>query len=294
MMAASALPGRVRIRDVGPRDGLQGEAPVAVGERVALIEALVAAGVTDVEAVAFVSPRRVPAMAGAADVMAAVRRRAGVRYWALVPNVRGAQMALDAAVDGLTVTASASEEYSLKNVGLSVKESVAECERVAVVAGGRVPVDAVISFAFGSPFEADIGPASVAALARQLREGGATGITLADTTGVATPRRIDAVLDATGAAVGLHLHDTRRRALVNAYAGLLRGVTELDCAVGGLGGSPFAPGAGGNLATEDLVQLLDDLGIETGVDLDGLLEVSRMMAALVGHPVASPLSTMGR
>jgi hydroxymethylglutaryl-CoA lyase len=294
---------RVQLREVGPRDGLQSEAPVSVPARVALIEALAVTGVTDIEAVAFVSRRAVPAMADAAEVISAVRRRPGVRYWALVPNVRGAEMALDAAVDGLSVTVSASEGYSRKNVGMSVEESVAEAGRIAARAGGRVGVDGVISCAFGSPFEGDIDPGAVADLARRLVDGGATAITLADTTGVATPPRIDAVLTAMGGRTsggpdgdnppGLHLHDTRGTALVNAYAALERGVTRFDCAVGGLGGSPFAPGAGGNLATEDLVYLLDELGVDTGVDLAPLLVVSGGLAALVGHPVPSRMAQAG-
>jgi len=283
----------VRIREVGPRDGLQGEAPLGVGERVALIEALAAAGLDDIEAVAFVSPRLVPAMDGAASVMAGLHRQAGVRYWALVPNLRGASMALEAAADGLSVTVSASEAYSGKNVGRTVEESVVEAERIAGMTDGRVPVDAVISCAFGSPFEGDISPAVVGALVRRLRDGGATEVTLADTTGMATPPRLGSVLDETGPDVGLHLHDSRGTALVNAYAAVHAGVTRFDCAVGGLGGSPFAPGAGGNLATEDFVYLLDDMGVATGVDLSALLEVSAMMAALVGHSVSSRVAQAG-
>jgi hydroxymethylglutaryl-CoA lyase len=280
---------RVEIREVGPRDGLQVERPVAVADRVALIEALAATGVSDIEAVAFVSSRAVPAMSGASSVLAALPRRPGVHYWALVPNLRGAELALAAGVDGLSVTASASEQYSGKNVRMSVDESVASLAAVAAVADGRVPVDAVISCAFGSPFadEADISPSAVAALGRRLLDAGATSLTLGDTTGMASPRRIDSVLNETGTDVGLHLHDTRGTALVNAYAALLRGVVRFDCSVGGLGGSPFAPSAGGNLATEDLVHLLDDLGVASGVDLSLVLAASQLIAALVGHPVPS-------
>jgi hydroxymethylglutaryl-CoA lyase len=283
----------VHIREVGPRDGLQGEAPVPPGERAALIDSLAATGVADIEAVAFVSPQVVPAMAGAAEVLAAVRRRAGVRYWALVPNRRGAELALAAGVDGLTITVSASEAYSEKNVAMSVEESAAEAGRIATLAGGRVAVDAVISCAFGSPFEGDIAPSEVGRLARRLLDGGATTITLADTTGMATPRLIEAMVIDPGTAVGLHLHNTRGTALLNAYAAIQLGFSQFDCAIGGLGGSPWAPGAGGNLATEDLVHLLDDLGVETGVDLAALLAVSRQVAALVGHPVPSPLVAVG-
>ncbi|MDQ1428512.1 MAG: hydroxymethylglutaryl-CoA lyase [Acidimicrobiaceae bacterium] len=283
----SPWPQHVEIREVGPRDGLQAERPIPVGDRAALIDALAATGASDIEAVAFVSPRLVPAMAGATDVLAQISRRPGVRYWALVPNARGAEAALAAGVDGLSVTASASETYSEKNVGMSVAESVAELGRIAGLVEGRLPVDAVVSCAFGSPFEGDIAPGAVAALGRQLLAAGATALTFADTTGMASPRRIAALLRETGTTVGLHLHDTRGTALVNAFAALQEGVGRFDCSVGGLGGSPFAPGAGGNLATEDLVHLLDDLGVSTGIDLTALLAASQLVASLVGHAVPS-------
>jgi hydroxymethylglutaryl-CoA lyase len=204
-------PDRVAIREVGPRDGLQIEAPVPVPGRVALIEALVAAGVVDIEVAAFVSPRAVPAMAGAADVLSLVERRPGVTRWALVPNLRGARQALAAGVDGLSVTVSASEAYSQRNVGMSVGESVSMAGQIADEARGRIPVDAVISCALGSPFGEELTPGAVAELGGHLIDGGATTVTFADTTGMATPRRIDALLDQTGVAVGLHLHDTRAR-----------------------------------------------------------------------------------
>lgn len=276
---------------------MQIEAPLPVAVRIRVIEALAATGVADIEAVAFVSPRAVPAMAGAAEVLAGLRRLDGVRYWALVPNLRGAEMALAALVDGLSVSVSASEVYSGRNVGMTVAESVAQAgliARAAGAAGDGVPVDAVISCAFGSPYEGEIDPATVAILVRRLRDGGVTAITLADTTGMATPGRIDALLDQTGADVGLHLHDTRGTALLNAFAALSRGVTRFDTSLGGLGGSPFASAggragaaAGGNLATEDLVYLLDDLGISTGVDLARLLAAGDVLAAAVDHRLPS-------
>lgn len=291
-----SLPARAQVREVGPRDGLQVEAPLGVGERVALIEALVDCGVADIEAVAFVSPRVVPSMAGASDVLASLRRVPGVRYWALVPNVRGAEMALDAGADGLSVTTSASEVYSLKNVGRSVEESVLAVGQVAALAGGRVPVDAVISCAFGSPYEGDVSPADVAALGVRLRQDGVSSVTFADTTGMATPGRIDALLAHSGNEVGLHLHDTRGTALVNAYAALVHGVVRFDTSVGGLGGSPVAGRAGvnGNLATEDLVYLLDDLGVATGIDLGLLLAASGRLSSMVGHAVPSRVAAAGR
>lgn len=286
------LPSSVVIRDVGPRDGLQPETPIPVGERVRLIEALVGAGLRQIEAVAFVSPKAVPAMAGAAEVLAAVPRRADVAYAALVPNVRGAGLALEADVDELTVTISLSEVYNQRNVRMSVEQSVAAIREICDLAGAT-PVDAVLSCAFGSPYEGDIAPDAVAALAERLRHAGCAAITCADTTGMATPRRIAEVVEAVGSDVGLHLHETRGTALVCAYAALQLGVTRFDTSVGGLGGSPFAPGAAGNLATEGLVALLDDLGVASGIDVDRLVDAASVASELIGRPVPSPVATAG-
>ncbi len=290
------LPTHATIRDVGPRDGLQPEEPVAVADRIALVEALVVAGVTRVEVAAFVSPRAVPAMAGAAEVVAGIDRRPDVTYAALVPNARGAEMALDAGVDQLTVTVSASEVYNQRNVRMSTDESVAAVADICALADeARVAVDAVVSCAFGSPYEGEIDPAEVAALADRLADAGTAARTYADTTGMATPRRVEELLDSLGSVqeVGLHLHDTRGTALVNAYAALALGVTRFDTAVGGLGGSPFAHGAGGNLATEELVALLDDLGVHTGIDVDTLAATALMVEGLVGRPVPSGVAHAG-
>lgn len=289
----------VRIREVGPRDGLQVEAPVPVEDRVRLVDALVGAGLRHVEAAAFVSPRAVPAMAGAAEVMAALEARAhpGVRYAVLVPNAEGARRATFC--HEVTFTLSASPGYNERNVRMSIDRSVEELSTaVALLAERSVPVDAVVSCAFGSPFEGDIDPAAVDALGRRLLDAGVASLTYADTTGMATPRRVADLLAVTGPDVGLHLHDTRGTALVNAYAAYQLGVRRFDTAVGGLGGSPAAPsagggGAGGNLATEDLVHLLEDLGVATGVDLDRLLAASALAASLVGHAVPSRVAAAG-
>ena len=292
-------PDRVVIRDVGPRDGLQPEQPVAVEDRVRLVEALQDAGVRHIEVAAFVSPRAVPAMVGAADVLAGISRRAGATYAALVPNAKGAELALDAGIDELTVTISASETYNQRNVKMSTAESEDVIEVIVGLAGagsgsGPVPVDAVISCAFGSPYEGEIPPADVAGLARRLLDRGVTTVTYADTTGMATPRRIDDLLDVVPTAgIGLHLHDTRGTGLVNAYAALERGVARFDTAVGGLGGSPFAQGAGGNLATEELVAVLDDLGVHTGVHLEALIGAAGLIEDLVGRPVPSRVAHHG-
>lgn len=211
-----------------------------------------------------------------------------------MPNVRGAEAALASGVDEITVTVAASLEYNRRNVNRTIEESVDEIDRVCALAeAAGVPVDAVISCAFGSPYEGDIAAPDVAELGARLREAGAADLTLADTTGMATPRVLSEVLELTGTGVGLHLHETRGTALLNAYVALQAGVVRFDTAVGGLGGSPFATGAGGNLATEDLVALLDDMGIETGIDLDGLLEVATKVATIVGHAVPSRTSAAG-
>lgn len=284
----------VDVREVGPRDGLQPEAPVPVAARVALVQALVAAGVATIEVAAFVSPRAVPAMAGAGEVVAALGPApAGVRYVALVPNAKGAELAMAAGLSALTLTVSASEAYSQRNVRMSVEESLAQVAAVRSVVGPAVALDVVISCAFGSPYEGEMAPAGVAALGARAVASGADALTYADTTGMATPRRVAELLAETGAGVGLHLHDTRGTALVNAYAAMSMGVRRFDTAVGGLGGSPFAAGAGGNLATEDLVHLCDDLGVATGISLDGVLAASAQVADLVGHVVPSRVAAAG-
>jgi hydroxymethylglutaryl-CoA lyase len=282
----------LHIREVGPRDGLQAESPVAVAARVRLIESLALAGLREIEAVSFVSPAAVPSMADAASVLADVERDPAVRYVALVPNVRGAEMAVAAGVDALTVTISASATYNEKNVKMTIDESVASVAGIRAVAGA-LEIDAVISCAFGSPYEGDIAPHAVGALGERLLDAGASTLTMADTTGMATPRRVRDLIDDVGPAVGLHLHETRGTALVNAYAAMEAGVSRYDTSIGGLGGSPFAAGAAGNLATEDLVHLCDDMGITTGVSLDRLLEASALAAEIIGHPVPSRIAAAG-
>jgi hydroxymethylglutaryl-CoA lyase len=288
----------IRIRDVGPRDGLQSEAPVEPERRAALALGLAAAGVRHIEAASFVSPKAVPSMAGAAEVMAIVAERVDVTWWGLVPNARGVDLARQAGVDHLTVTISASEAYSLKNVGRTTADAIESLTEIAAAAAGVSAIDVIVSCAFGSPFHDVDDPApTVEIVERTLGAMPGAWITLADTTGTATPRRIREVVDAVPVEarpdLGLHLHDTRATALANALTAIDLGVHRFDTAVGGLGGSPFAPGAGGNLATEDLVLVLDDLGHSTGIDLDRLLEVSATLAAIVGHEVPSRVAAAG-
>lgn len=288
----------VTIRDVLPRDGLQSEKPVPADVRAKLALALADAGLAHVEAAAFVSPRAVPSMAGAADVFGQLPRRA-TSWWSLVPNAQGARAALDAGVTHITVTVSASSAYSEKNVRRSTAAAIEGLADIAAVtAGTRVELDIVVSCAFGSPFDDVTSPAPVVAVVEGAQRAipGAR-LTLADTTGTATPRRIGDVLgalpDSAGADLGLHLHDTRGTALANALWALEHGIQRFDTATGGLGGSPFAPGAGGNLATEDFILVLDDLGMTTGIDLDGILRIARSLPELIGHAVPSRTSAAG-
>jgi hydroxymethylglutaryl-CoA lyase len=288
----------IEIRDVGPRDGLQSESPVPPARRAELAIALADAGVRNVEAASFVSPKAVPSMAAGDEVVAALTEREGVTWWALVPNARGAELALAAGVRHVTVTVSASDGYSRKNVGRSTDEAIVSLAEIGTTIDDQAELDVVVSCAFGSPFDDVEGPSPIRNVVdRTLEALPAARLTLADTTGTATPRRIASVLAAIDpgahADLGLHLHDTRGTALANALAAIELGVVRFDTATGGLGGSPFAPGAGGNLATEDLVLVLDDLGHSTGIDLDAILAVARSLPDLVGHPMPSRVSAAG-
>lgn len=287
----------MQIRDVTPRDGLQSEAPVEVARRIELAHRLAAAGLADIEAAAFVSPTAVPAMAGAGDVVAGLGDGGSTTWWALVPNRRGAELARAAGCRALTVTISASDAYSHKNLRRSTAEALHGLVDI-VEAAGDARLDVVVSCAFGSPF----GDVTEAAIVEQVlvdtaRVAPAARLTLADTTGTATPRRIADVVATVPADLridlGLHLHDSRGLALANALAGIDLGVTRFDTAVGGVGGSPFAPSAGGNLPTEQLVVVADDLGLRTGIDIDQVIAVARDMESLVGHPVPSRVAQVG-
>ncbi|MGQ0805795.1 MAG: hydroxymethylglutaryl-CoA lyase [Actinomycetota bacterium] len=295
-----AFPTAVEVREVGPRDGLQNEDPIPVDDRVRLVDALSATGLARIEAASFVKPEAIPAMAGAEEVMARIERRPGVVYSALVPNVRGAERALAADADELQVVVSASETHNRKNVRRRVDESIAGVAEVAGLAhGGGRPVEAIVSTAFGCPYEGDVEPARVAAVTLRLIEAGVDRCSFGDTTGMATPRRVDALLDAledvglVSTEVGLHFHNTRGTGLANVLAGLERGVTRFDASVGGLGGCPYAPGATGNIVTEDLVHMLIDMGVDTGVDLDGLVAAAHLAQDLVGRELPGQIMRAG-
>jgi hydroxymethylglutaryl-CoA lyase len=289
------LPEAVRIVEVGPRDGLQNEAAhIPTKPKVAFVNALSAAGHSTIEVSAFVSPKWVPQMADAPAVFAEIERRPGVRYTALVPNLAGLTRAREAQVDEIAIFAAASETFSRKNINQSVAASLdayAEVCRQAQQAGLRVR--AYLSTVFGCPFEGLVAIDTVATVAAKLIAMGAYEVALSDTIGIAHPGQVRPVIDAVVARgvalsqIAMHFHDTRGTALVNVYAALEAGVRTFDSSAGGLGGCPYAPGATGNLATEDLVYMLDGLGIRTGVSLAGVIAASATIEPHVGHLLPS-------
>ena len=287
-------PAAVRIVEVGPRDGLQNEpAPVGTADKIAFVNALSDAGHRVIEVSAFVSPKWVPQMADAAEVFAGIARRSGTRYTALVPNLAGLQRAIAARVDGIAVFAAASESFSRRNINQSIAESLETYRAVCAAAkGAGLPVRAYVSTAFGCPFEGTVAPSAVADVSAALMEMGAYEVAVSDTIGIAHPGQVAPVLAAVAARVpldrvALHFHDTRGTALANVLTALDLGVTTFDASAGGLGGCPYAPGATGNLATEDLLYMLDGLGIDTGVSLERVLAASRAIEEKLGHPLAS-------
>jgi hydroxymethylglutaryl-CoA lyase len=282
----------VTIREVGPRDGLQAEQPLPIEDRVRLIEALSACGSPEIEAVSFVSPRAVPAMAGAAEVWARVRKASGVRYSALVPNRRGAEAAVG--VDGfdyLQGFIGAVDGYNLKNVGKTVEESLLDIADVVEVGrSAGLPVEVTVSASFGDPYQGQVLPERVAEVGTRLVDLGAAGLSFGDTAGMATPSLVRDVVGLLrdrlpGIRLNLHFHDHRGTAMANVLVALGLGCDDFDASVGGIGGSPFAPGVGGNVPTEDLVYVLGAMGIETGVQLDRVIEATHLVESLIGHPV---------
>jgi isopropylmalate/homocitrate/citramalate synthase len=270
---------RVTLCDVGPRDGLQNEPEaLAPNVRAELVDRLAVAGLPRIEAVSFVRDDRVPQMAGAEEVVAAIERRAGTEYSGLVLNERGYERFQAAALDRVNVTFAATESFNRANGNASLEEALARVEAILVLAG--VPATVTISVCFGCPFEGAVDPGVVAELAA--RFSGRAEVVLADTIGVATPAKVRALVERTGAE-GFHGHNTRNTGYANCLAALDAGARVLDASVGGLGGCPYAPRATGNVATEDLVYLLEGEGIETGVDLDALIGVSSWLEELLGR-----------
>ena len=295
-------PGSVRIREVGPRDGIQSEkAQISTEDKVRLIESLAAAGLRYIEAVSFVSPKAVPQMADALDVWERVKanRADGVFYSALVPNVKGAEIAVEAGVDGLQVFLAASDGYNLKNVGKTVDESFADVGAVVKVAtAASLPVEGTILSSFGDAYEGDVTPARVVDVSRRMLDLGIRAISYGDTTGMSTPRGVREVVEAIRAElldvdINMHFHDTRGTGLANVVTALELGVDYFDTSIGGMGGSPFASGSTGNVATEDVVHMLTDMGIDTGVDLDKLLEAGRVAQSFIEAELPSKVLKAG-
>ena len=293
------LPSRVDVREVGMRDGLQTEAPVPLAGKLDMIEALVATGVRRIEVTSFVSPTAVPALADADEVAAELSRWPGVHWSALVANPRGAVRAVDAGIAHLEYVVSAADGHSRANAGRSTAEAVAAVPEIAGLAhGAGGGLEVVIATAWDCPFDGRTPVARTVDVARAAVTGGADELCLGDTIGTTTPRRVVAVLDAVrrtcpGVPLGVHFHDTRGTGQANALVAVQAGVTRLDSSVGGLGGCPFAPGASGNIATEELVYLLEECGVDTGLDLDAVLSAAAVAEKAVGHALPSSLHRAG-
>lgn len=291
------LPSYVKIVDVGPRDGLQNHPDtVPLSVKIELVDRLTDAGLPVVEAGAFVSPKWVPQMADTADVMAGITRKPGVSYPVLVPNLKGYEAAKAAGVDEIAIFGAATETFSQKNINCSIAESLDRFRPVAeaAVADG-VRVRGYISCVLGCPYEGEVDPAAVAAVARELDAMGCYEISLGDTIGTGTPAKAQAMIDAVARDIpvdrlGAHFHDTYGQALANLLAVMQTGVAVIDTAVAGLGGCPYAKGASGNVATEDVAYMLNGLGIETGIDMDKLLAASAFISDAIGRAPASKVA----
>jgi hydroxymethylglutaryl-CoA lyase len=287
-----ALPQRVQVREVGPRDGLQNEPTIlSTADKLRLIRALTGTGLTEIEVGAFVKPQNVPQMADTAAVVAALERLPGVSYSVIAPNVIGARNAVAAGVDGVQVFLSASESHNQSNVNMGIQQSLAHVADMAtIVRGAGRAFDAVLSVAFGCPFEGHVPIERVLDLSAHLLDRGAEQITFGDTTGMAHPVLVQQIVVAfrerfPRQPLRLHLHSARGAGLANIFAALQVGITAFDSSIGGIGGCPFAPGAPGNLCTEDLTHMLHEMGIATGLDLPALMEVARLLETLLGHEV---------
>ena len=289
-----SLPSQVRLIEVGPRDGLQNEAqPISVADKVQLVDALSNAGLGYIEVGSFVSPKWVPQMAGSAEVFAQIQRKPGLTYGALAPNLRGFEDALAAGVKEVAVFAAASEAFSQRNINCSISESLARFAPIMEAAKQRgVTVRGYVSCVLGCPYEGTVAPEQVAMVARELYAMGCYEVSLGDTIGTGTAgatRRLFEVVSAhvpPGKLAG-HFHDTYGQAMTNIYASLLEGIAVFDSSIAGLGGCPYAKGASGNVATEDVVYLLNGLGIETGIDLDALIAAGLQISAVLGRPTGS-------
>jgi hydroxymethylglutaryl-CoA lyase len=300
MTASTSFPRRVHLTEVGLRDGLQMEPTfVPTEHKLALFQQLVDAGVRRFELTSFVSPKAVPALADAAELVALAKGHAGVTLAALAPNARGIERALAAGVDEVVVFMSASETHNRKNLNRSVDRSLQDLqEAAALLRGSGVKLHCAIATALGCPFEGDVSLEQLQRLASAFAEAGATGVTLGDTTGMATPPRVRAAVEhlhkhVPGLPLTLHFHNTRGIGLVNVMEGLACGIDSYESSLGGIGGCPFAPGATGNICTEDTVHLLHEVGVETGIDLGKLCDAARELQRLLGHTLPGQVMVAG-
>ncbi|HYA19476.1 MAG TPA: hydroxymethylglutaryl-CoA lyase [Burkholderiales bacterium] len=291
------LPERVKMVEVGPRDGLQNEpAHVPTQIKIDLIQRLAETGLKVIEAGSFVSPKWVPQMADSAGVMAGIKKKPGVRYPVLVPNMKGFEAALAAGVEEIAVFSAASETFSKKNTNCSVADGLGRFQSVCDAARlGNIPVRGYVSCVLGCPYEGEVAPAKVAEVAASLYAMGCYEISLGDTIGIGTPGKTKALIETVSDRVPIdklagHFHDTYGQALANVYAALECGVSVIDSSVAGLGGCPYAPGASGNVASEDVLYLLDGLGINSGVDLELLIEAGQFISGYLGRPPISKVS----
>jgi hydroxymethylglutaryl-CoA lyase len=295
----SDLPERLSLREVGPRDGLQNEDPVSTAAKVALIDTLSATGVGRIEAVSFVHPKAIPQMADAAEVWAAITPNPEVRYSALVPNLRGAQRALAAGFSEIEVVVSASDTHNRKNLNRSTDESLDDIAAIVdLVHGQGGTCQVIVATAWGCPYEGDVPVDRVVSVATRAMRDGADSLAYGDTTGMATPTRVTSLVGETRSAhpdvpLLLHFHNTRGIGLANVLAALQVGVSEFDASVGGLGGCPYAPGATGNIATEELVHMVEDMGVATGVDLEAMIAAAAEAERIVGRTLSSQVLRAG-
>jgi len=293
------LPARISVREVGPRDGLQNEDPVPATAKIALIDQLAKTGVGRIEAVSFVRAQAIPQMADADEVWAGVTKNPAVRYSALAPNLRGARRALDAGFTEVEAVVSASDTHNRKNVNRSTEQSLDE---IAVMIGEAhergATLQVVVATAWGCPYEGDVPVARVLAVAGRAVADGADAISFGDTTGMATPRRVRDLVGSfrsrhPDVPLNLHFHNTRGTGLANVLAALEMGVDDFDASVGGLGGCPYAPGASGNIATEELVYMVEDMGVGTGIDLAAMIEAAGAAERIVGRELSSQVLRAG-
>jgi hydroxymethylglutaryl-CoA lyase len=294
------FPKRINIVDVSPRDGFQSERDFIPTElKIDIINSIARAGVRKIEATSFMSPKAVPQLADAAEVMAGIERRSGTQYTAMVGNLKGVERAIEAQVDGVRLVVTSTETYNLKNVGMSVDDSLEVCRQIIALAeGAGIAVEAIIGVAFGCPFEGRVPEARVVELAHRFADMGVHELSVADSMGLGNPAQIGGTMarlhaELDGLALSLHIHDTRGLGFANVLAGMDAGVMTYDSSIGGLGGCPVIPNAAGNIGTEDLANMCHEMGIETGVDIEAIQRISRRMEEFLERRLPSRVLAAG-